>query len=143
MDTSIRVEGLTELRAGIRRAGDTGLRDKLKTAHLNAAELVARAALPKVPVRSGRLRSSVKAMGSQTGGRVKAGKASVPYAAAIHWGEGSGNVNFSSGGSVRRKNRNIRGRPFLWEAADQMMGRVTDEYDQQISDLLDQAMRDR
>lgn len=137
METTIKVEGLTETRQALVRAGGKEMGKALRTANLNAAQLVVRAALPNVPVRSGRLKSSVKALASQTSGSVKAGKATVPYAAAIHWGEGAGNINHTTGGSVRRVNRNVRGRPFLWEAADAMLGQVVEAYEGEIDQLLD------
>lgn len=142
MITEVKVEGVTELARQLRRAG-AGTKDAVKDANRSAAEKVVRAALPNVPVRTGRLKASVRALASQKSGRAVAGKAAVPYAAAIHWGEGSGNVNFGGGGSVRRPNRNIRGNPFLWEAADRMLNQVIEEYEGEISDLLDRTVRGR
>jgi hypothetical protein len=138
---SIEVEGIPELRRQLKRAED-GTQDAIKTANKSAAEKVVRSALPNVPVRSGRLKASVRSLASQTSGRAVAGKARVPYAAAIHWGEGSGNINFQTGGSVRRKNRNVRGRPFLWEAADRMLGQVVEEYEGEIDQLLNRTVRE-
>lgn len=141
---SLEVEGLTELRQGLRRAGDKDLQKALTKANKTAAQIVVDAALPNVPVRSGRLRSSVKALASQTAGRARAGSpARVPYAAAIHWGEGRGNINASSGSTFGRPERNIVGRPFLWQAADATVGEVTEAYAAEIEQLLDEAVRNR
>lgn len=150
METEVRVEGIKELRAGLRRAGGPDLEDGIKTANKNAAERVVRSALPHVPVgrppdkHPGRLKASVKALASKSSGRVKAGSAArVPYAAAIHWGEGAGNINHTTGATVGRPERNIQGRPFLWEAADREMRGIVEAYDQEVTDLLDRAVRDR
>lgn len=142
-NVSIEVEGATELRRAIIRAGDKELGKKLKRANLSAAEMVVRSALPNIPVRSGRLQASVKAIASQTSGKARAGAARVPYAAAVHWGEGTGNVNHTTGATFGRPARNIRGRPFLWEAADRMLHQVIEAYEGEIDDLLDEAVRGR
>lgn len=139
---SAEVENLRELQSQIRALGDTELRRQLREANKSVSQMVVDAALPNVPVRSGKLRASVKAAATQTAAYGKAGSPSrVPYAAAIHWGEGSGNVNFSSGGSVGRPGRNVRGHPFLWDAADRTLNRAVREYEDQIQDLLDRVVR--
>jgi len=138
----VEVENLKELQARIRDLGDAELRKQLRETNKDVAQMVVDAAAPKVPVRSGKLLQSVKAMATQSAAYGKAGSpARVPYAAAIHWGEGSGNVNFTTGGTVGRPNRNIRGRPFLWEAADETINRAVRKYEDAIQDLLDKVVR--
>jgi len=138
----IEVVNLKEVQAAIRRLGDTLLKDQLKSANKNVAQMIVDAALPEVPVRTGKLRQSVKATATQTAAYGKAGTpARVPYAAAIHWGEGAGNVNFSTGSTVGRANRNIKGRPFLWDAADRVVNRAVKEYEDQIQQLIDRVVR--
>lgn len=132
---SVHVEGLTELRKALKRIGDEGLVDALKAANKSAAELVANRAIPTVPVRTGKLRASVKALGTQRDGRVKAGTAAVNHAATIHFGRKQGNVGRPPG---NHKGPNIvRGRPFLDDAAEASMSEVTDRYEREIEDLLD------
>jgi hypothetical protein len=141
---SVEVENLGQIRRGLKEAGDVGLLKELKATNKTVAEMVVAAALPMVPRRSGKLAASVKAMASPTSAYGKAGSpARVPYAAAIHWGEGSGNVNFSSGATVGRPARNVPGRPFLWEAADRTINRAVREYEDAIDDLFDRAVRGR
>lgn len=136
----IKVENLREVQKAIRDTGDQELKKQLRLANKNVAEMVVRAALPNVPVKTGRLRQSIRATATQKAAYGKAGRANtVPYAAAIHWGEGAGNV----GGGVSRRNRNIPGRPFLWNAADQVINRAVEEYEDQIQDLLDRTVRGR
>lgn len=123
MNQTIRVEGANELRKALRHIGDQGLKDQLKSAHKSAAQIVADDALPSVPIRTGRLRLSVKALGSQSMAQVKAGTASVDYAAAIHRG--------------RKRGGFIRPRPFLWDAAQRATGRVEQEFLRALDRLLD------
>jgi len=141
---SMEVENLKEIQRAIRQAGDDTLRKELKATNKTVAQIVVDAALPMVPRRSGRLAASVKASASASAAYGKAGSpARVPYAAAIHWGEGSGNVNFSSGATVGRPTRNIPGRPFLWDAADRTINRAVREYEDAVQDLFDRAVRGR
>lgn len=131
---SVEVEGAKELAARIRDLGDAELRKELRDANKTVSQAVVDAALPNVPVRSGRLRQSVKATATQTSAYGKAGTpARVPYAAAIHWGTGP------RGGT--RGPHNIVGRPFLWDAADQTINRAVREYEDMIQDLIDRVIR--
>lgn len=134
---SIEVEGAKELRKVFRDLGDKDLGKQLRAANKTVSQMVVEAALPNVPVRSGRLRRSVKALATQTAAYGKAGSNAVPYAAAIHWGEGAGNVNATSGGSFKRPARNIAGHPFLWDAADQVLDRAVKEYEDAVQQILD------
>ena len=138
---SIEVEGAKELRSILRQIGDKDLKTGLRLANKTVSQLVVDEALPNVPVRTGRLRQSVKALATQSAAYGKAGSGRVPYAAAIHWGEGTGNVNYSTGATVGRAARNIRGRPFLWDAADKVINRAVTTYEDAIQDLFDKAVR--
>lgn len=59
---------------------------QLKEAHGAAAKVAAGAAAQRAPVRSGRLKNTIRASGTNTAGVVRAGFKSVPYAGPIHWG---------------------------------------------------------
>lgn len=120
-----------ELRRALRQIGDQGLKDTLKAANKTAAQRVVDVALPNVPVRTGRLKASVRALGSQAAGQAKAGTAKVDYAAAIHWGRIQGNV---WGGKMGVNP--IKGRPFLWDAAQVARPAVIDEYRESIDHLM-------
>lgn len=141
---AIEVEGAKELRKIFRDLGDKNLGRELRAANKTVSQIVVEAALPNVPVgtapwdkHKGALRRSVKALATQTTAYGKAGSKSVPYAAAIHWGEGMGNVHASGGGSFKRPNRNIQGHPFLWDAADQTVNRAVREYEDAVQKILD------
>lgn len=138
-DVGIRVEGAAELRRALKAVGDKGLIAALVQANRSAAEIVVRDALPNVPVRRGKLKASVRALASQRSGRAVAGKAAVPYAAAIHWGRLRGNVGRPPGN--RRGNNLIRGRPFLWDSAQRMVPRIEPEYRDEIERIITTAVR--
>lgn len=120
---TIVVDGLDELRRELRRIADKGLNDALKAANKEIADEVIARALPRVPVRTGRLRASVRGSGTLAGAVGKAGSARVPYAAAIHWGRKKGGV--------------IEGRPFLTDAAHEVEQHASDTYLAEIDRLLD------
>lgn len=137
----IQVTGLKELRAALRQM-DAGLPREMTKVHRMIAKTIVAAALPHVPVGpTGNLKRSVRegATARQAIGRAGSGK--VPYAAAIHWGEGSGNLNFTTGRTVGRANRNIPARPFLWAAAQKVEQEVVDIYGDAIDDLIDRVVR--
>lgn len=133
---TITVEGADELRRTLRQMQDKGLKDELKKANKSAAEVVVARALPNVPFRSGRLKKSVKALGSQRDGRVKAGNATnIDYAGAIHWGRKVGSVGWAP--NNRMGANPITGRPFLYNAAQAAEDQVRDVYADRIDRLLD------
>lgn len=138
---AVEVTGLREFRAALRRM-DKGLAREMAKVHHRIAETVIAAALPNVPVgATGKLKASVRAGATVRQAIGRAGSAKVPYAAAIHWGEGSGNLNFTTGRTVGRANRNIPARPFLWAAAQKVERQVIDIYGDAIDDLIDRVVR--
>ncbi len=129
-DVAVKVEGLRELRSAIIKAGDKELGNALKRANKSAAERVVDAALPNVPVGpSGKLVASVKALASQSSGKVKAGAAKVPYAAAVHWGTGPR--------QGEKGPHNIRRNPFIYDAAEKVSADLTSAYEEEIDRLVD------
>jgi len=76
--------------------------DELKDAHWRAASIVASRAAQMAPHVSGKLAASIRPARQVRRARVQAGRASVPYAAPIHWGWPS---------------RNIGAQPFMSDAA--------------------------
>lgn len=77
-DLSVRVDGLDDLRRGLRKV-DKGLSRGLGQAGKNAAKIVADAARGEVPQRSGSAAQSVRALADRGGGAVKAGGPKAPY----------------------------------------------------------------
>ena len=101
MSEGFKVLGARQLRASLQAAG-LSVQD-LKEAHKAVAELVRQAAEPDAPVRSGKLKRSTRASGTQSAASVRAGSRSVPYAGPIHWGWES---------------HHIKAQPWIYEAAE-------------------------
>lgn len=128
-EPSIKVEGIKELRRAIKQIDDKGLAKALRLANKTAAERVVKTALPQVPVRTGALKGATRALASQASGRAVAGNTKVPYAAAIHWGVGPR--------EGQRGPHNIARRPFLWDAAQQDIPEIADDYGHEIDRIMD------
>lgn len=126
MRAAIRVDGVDELRRALRQVKDSELDDEMKKIHADLAREIVDRALPNVPVRTGKLKASVRSAGTVRDAIGRVGKASVPYAAPIHWGW---------------PKRGIKGRPFLTDAAQAVEKDITERYDQQVDEMLDKALR--
>lgn len=116
----VQIEGLRELTKALNQLGDDAKND-IKSVHADAAKDVKQAAARKAPVRSGRLRSSLRSSGTKRDGRVKAGSARVPYAGPIHFGW---------------RKRNITPQPFLYDALDDRRDAVVKRYESEINKLI-------
>jgi hypothetical protein len=69
------------------RKMDGETRNELKRVYIQSANVVYRNAMPRVPVRTGRLKSTMRITSSVRGGAVRAGgKRSAPYAGPVHFG---------------------------------------------------------
>lgn len=121
----IQVDGLRELQRDLRALGGDAVKE-LRKVNLEGAQVVERAAVPHVPVRTGRLRRSVKARASQRGATVKAGTKTVPYAAVIEFGS---------------PKRHMRPRPFLFPTAEQERPKVVALYRRRLNDLIHKHFR--
>lgn len=117
----IEIEGLNKLARELRALGDDAPK-VLKEANRDAAKLVASEAAELAPVRSGRLRRSIRATGAQRGAAVRAGGARVPYAGIVHFGF---------------PRRGIPARPFLYEAAERRRPDVIRAVSVAINRLID------
>jgi hypothetical protein len=118
--TGLRVEGARQLRASLKRAG-LDVQD-LKDAHRQVAEQVAHDALPATPHRTGALARSLRPAGTQTAAIVRAGRAAVPYAAAIHWGS---------------PRQHIRPQPWIYNAAQRTQNTWTGTYLHALETIID------
>lgn len=98
----VQVQGARELRRTLRKAGAD--MQQVKSLHAEVGGIVAGAARPATPNRSGRLAGTVRSSGTQTSSVVRAGRASVPYAGPTHYGWPA---------------RNIEPQPWLTDAAHQ------------------------
>jgi hypothetical protein len=131
-EVTIKVEGLRELNKALKKLADEAPK-ALREANLAAARAIVADALPKVPIRSGRLKGTVKALASTTASRMKAGSAAVPYAQAVHWGTGPR--------PGLPGPHNIRRNAFLWDARQRLLKEVRDEYEKELEELIDRVAR--
>lgn len=115
-----RIDGLREVQRDLRKLGkDT--RTEMKATHQRAAEIVVAGAKRLVPVRTGALANSIRAMATNTSGRVRVGKASVPYAGPIHFGWPA---------------HNIKPNPFIYDALDPRRDEIVGLYEERIDQLI-------
>ena len=107
--------------------------DDLRDLHRQLGELVGDRAADLVPVRSGRLRGTIRAAGQATGAVVRAGYAVVPYAGPVHFG-------WPSRPDAQRGWRGgpIAPNPFLYEALDQRRDEVFADYERRVGRLVDE-----
>ncbi len=128
--TAIRVEGLAELRAVLRRI-DPALNKGVREALRDGSQIVAYEVQRRAPVRSGRLVGSVRAFtsGNRAGVRVNATRASraypggYPYPRRIEY-EGSGGNRAGSGP-----------RAFVRPAFDATRDRVVRRFEYVLDDI--------
>jgi hypothetical protein len=82
----IEVQGVKVVTKQLRQMDD-GTKKELKSIYIQSANIVFRNAMPRVPVRSGRLKSTMRVSASTRSGSVRAGgKRSAPYAGPVHFG---------------------------------------------------------
>jgi hypothetical protein len=122
---AVKVDGLDELRKGLRRAKDSELDDEMKEIHAELAGEILRGAEPNVPVRTGALLASLRSTGTVRDAIGRVGKKSVPYAPPIHWGHPS---------------RGIRPNPFLRRAAERLEDDIVDRYDRQVAGMFERLV---
>lgn len=120
--STIQVENARELRKAIRQTRNEGMKAALKQANKDAAEIVAKEAKTEVPVLSGALRRTIRALGSQTRGQVAAGRGKVNrYAAIQHFGN---------------PKHNIEPTPYLYDAQDKRVDEVRRAYERSLDDIV-------
>lgn len=82
----IRITNLSAVNRALGRIGGAELKQEVKQAGLQAAEVVHRRASGMIPVRTGALFRSTRHGATGSRAYVKAGGKNVPYANPIHWG---------------------------------------------------------
>jgi len=114
------IQGLREVQKALNKFSDA-TRKEMKSTHLRAAEIVVGASKKFVPIKTGALAQSIRASAVMTGGRVRVGSASVPYAGPIHFGWPA---------------RSIKPQPFIYDALDTRRGEVARLYAERIGELV-------
>ena len=122
-DAPVRAEilGLKEIQRDLRKLGDD-TKDELKDTHKAAAEIVVMGAKRYVPYRTGALANSIRAIATQSSGRVRVGSARVPYAGPIHFGWPA---------------RRITPNPFVYEAMDERVEVIRGLYEKRVMELIE------
>ena len=118
---SIKTQGMRELRRKISVLD--GNFDQLKELHEDVAKIVAFRASQLAPVQSGELRDTIRASGTKTAGRVRAGFKRVPYSGPVHfgWGTRPDAAKGWRGGPILPN-------PFLYDALDERHNEVFETY---------------
>lgn len=125
---ALRVDGLDKLQRALRRAGETDVPKRLKQVAKDAAQLVADEAARRTPVKTGRLRNSIRAAGQAKQGLVRMGTSKVPYAGPIDFG------GYPKGRPFKSKGR------ILYPALDAASAEVERFYERAIDDALKDFM---
>ena len=118
----LEIEGLREISRALKDLAEDS-REDMKETHRRAGDIVAAAAKPLAPVRTGALSATITSSPTKYQGRVRIGRgASVPYAGPIHFGWPA---------------RRIAPQPFIYEALDGRREEVKQTYERRISDLIE------
>tara|TARA_R110001632_G_scaffold200541_1_gene323228 strand:- start:257 stop:667 length:411 start_codon:yes stop_codon:yes gene_type:complete len=124
-DAGIKVTNLREINRALSNVGAP--KDEIKAAGKKAAEVVVNEARTLVPVRTGKLRDSIR-LGATARGKItlmagnnRTSKSAVPYANPIHWGWSK---------------RHIAPQPFFAKALGYTRDEIYDTYFQQLEKLI-------
>jgi len=129
MRPQLELVGYRQLKKELRQLGAEAVAS-LKQTNKEAADLVADTARPDIPVRSGRLKGTLRTTGTMRGGVVRMGRKAVPYAGPIHFGWPN-RPNAAKGW----RGGPIRPNPFLYEAMDKRVGEVMAIYSKYLETL--------
>lgn len=94
---------------------------RLNNTHKEAANIAADAARAAAPVRTGALARSIRTGATRKAGIIRAGRNSVPYANAIHWGWPA---------------RGIRANPSMSEAAQASEPAWLQVYERRVNEII-------
>lgn len=125
--SAIEVQGVTVFQRRLRQMDD-GTVQELKRVYIQSANVVYRNAMPRVPVRTGRLKETLRVSATTRAGSVKAGgKRSAPYAGPVHfgWPTRPNQAREWQGGPIYPN-------PFLYSALDARRGEVENMFERGI-----------
>lgn len=89
MAEAIKIEGLKEFRAGLKRI-DKGLPKGIRLALNAVVDIVVDDARPRIPRRTGRAANSLRSQSTQSAARIKAGGSRAPYFPWLDFGGRTG-----------------------------------------------------
>lgn len=117
----LEIGGLKELQRDLNQLAKDS-RDDMKETHQKAGEIVATAAKPLAPARTGALSATIVSAPTKRQGRVRIGRGqSVPYAGPIHFGWPA---------------RRIKAQPFIYDALDGRRDEVLRAYENRMNQLI-------
>lgn len=116
---------------------DGDFKTQFKDIHKGAADIVADEARRLSPVKTGRLRQSIRTSGTTKGGVIRIGKKKIAYAGRVTFGDPTSLFGrIAGGGGIK-----IKGNPFFYEAADRQFEQVVQYYDRELEQVLDRALK--
>lgn len=134
METGIVVENLNTTIKALKELGAS--REVITDPGYRAAEILVRASLSLVPVKTGALKASVRPRRIQAGASVQAGKKSVPYANPIHWGWAV--VSTAHRGVLKPGTyRGIKPNPFFSDALGYKKQEILETYERAMRQAID------
>jgi len=133
--TTIEIKGLKQAQRLMGRI-DADFKKRFKDIHKGAADIVADEARRQAPVRSGRLRNDIRTSGTTKGGVVRVGRKKIPYVGRVLFGDP---VTFTDR-LMRRAQTRRTPQPFIYKAADIQFRNVVDYYEDEIEEILDDAI---
>lgn len=125
---AIKIQGLGSLVKMLDNIGGAPLTKQLKVAGKEAAKPVMEDAKAEAPVRSGRLKDSIRLASLKKSVQVRAGSKRIPYANPIHWGWFYDKNNFIY--------KNIKPNPFMSRALGYNKAQITKTYLENVDELL-------
>lgn len=137
--SGVKVKGLKQATKALQAIGAP--RQEIKEAGKEAGNIVANTARGLAPVRSGRLRDSIRVKTNPNGsvkveaGNNRTGRTGVPYANPIHWGWFYDKKNFIK--------KNIKPNPFFNKALGYTRQQVLDTYFRNMDLLISKWTRFR
>lgn len=127
MAEAIKIEGLREFRAGLKRM-DKGLPKGIRIALNSVVDIVVDDARPRIPRRTGRAAASLKSQSTQTKARIKAGGSRAPYFPWLDFGGRTGR-NKSVVRPFFKKGR------YVWLSFADKRTEVTEALDDALADV--------
>jgi HK97 gp10 family phage protein len=116
---------------------DGDFKKQFKDIHKGASDIVADEARRLAPVKTGKLRRSIRTSGTNKGGVIRIGKKKIPYAGRVTFGDPTSLFGrIRGGGGIK-----IKGNPFFYEAADRQFKQVVEYYDEELEQILDRALK--
>lgn len=138
----IAIDGVKELNKKLDSLGED--KSAVREANVEAANILIRAALPLVPVKTGSLKGTVRPVRATNFGAVRAGNTRVPYAGPIHWGwarvGGRHKGKLQAGGP--RSFRNIKPQPFFSKALGYTYDEIMKNYERNLKQVINRLNLD-